>query len=431
MVETALEETTNHIPNVLREINKNYAYTSKILAELYAEKLADGYQVDKLLLELQSKQRAIGVKQIGLVDSCNGLYLDTLGRVLQLDISSARDQWVQEFIDGQADYRYALYDPDELEYESLYSFYYDHKIKDDHGKTIGILGIGLNYEDLYQRIQGLDNNIDISFLNLDGDIRLPKNNKGKSVFSLYPNLSKQQFDLIQQQDQILWSNGNRENYLVYFHYLADINRILLLKMDNTDYYNNSRKQYFVSFLIGLALIFTVAILNLFYIFYQNKRLNKSAFYDLLTGCYNRNYLENRIKLRPFWRQLTQAQCSMLVFDIDYFKHVNDSFGHLEGDKMLKQVASVVRNCLRESDHFIRWGGDEFLVLIEMPLQESMAIANRIQLRVEQETSVTLSLGITDITSNDSFQTAMKRADSALYEAKDKGRNQVRVCCKTL
>jgi diguanylate cyclase (GGDEF)-like protein len=117
---------------------------------------------------------------------------------------------------------------------------------------------------------------------------------------------------------------------------------------------------------------------------------------------------------------------MIVFDIDHFKHVNDTLGHLEGDRTLTQVATIVRRCLRESDEFIRWGGDEFIILFDIKAQEVIHIANRMLESVEKETMVSLSIGITDILINDSFKSAMDRADLALYDAKKSGRNQIKV-----
>ncbi|MGR5078561.1 sensor domain-containing diguanylate cyclase [Photobacterium swingsii] len=426
MIDTALERTTNYTSRTLQDVNDTYAYASQVLAELYAYKIQQDYNPADILLDLKEKEKSLSVKNIGLIDIRSNLYLDSLGRILSIDTSSERDRWIQDFLEMPQDYRYYFYDPDNLEYETLYSFYYDHKIKNKSKQVIGILGVGINYDEFYNRIQALDEGIDVSFLTKKGEIRLPKSIKGKSIYSLYPHVSKEKFQSIENENQIIWKHNANESFLFYFHYLKDINRVLLLKINVTDYYNQSRRQHFYSFLLGVALTIIVVLINLSASIYQSNRLKRAAFYDSLTHCRNRNYLDSQIKKYRYWQKIRQTEYSMIAFDIDHFKSINDTFGHSEGDRVLKQVAEIANSCLRDSDEFIRWGGDEFIILLNMNAQHAVNIANRIKENVEQETLVSLSIGITDISVKDSFKSAMKRADSALYDAKENGRNQVRV-----
>lgn len=425
MTETTLQRTTNYITRTIRDVNNTYAYSSQVLAELYTYKIQQDYDEAEILADLKQKTETISVKTIGLVDIPRGLYLDNFGRVLSLDLTSDRDKWVQEFVDMPQDSRYHFYDPDNLEYESLYSFYHDYKIRDEHGQTIGILGVGIDYTEFYNRVQGLDENISVSFLTQEGQIRLPQDKKGESVFTHFPYISKNIFNSAEEVDQIIWEYRDGESFLLYFHYLEDINRVLFLKMDFTDYYNQSKTQHFYSFLLGLFLTVVVVILNLFISLYQGSKLKHTAFYDSLTGCRNRHYLENSIIKSNYWGQIRQDQYSMIAFDIDHFKQVNDTFGHLEGDRVLKQTAKIVSHCLRANDEFIRWGGDEFLIFLDMDAQNAIRVANRIKEAIDKDTVVSLSVGITNITADDNFKTVMSRADSALYDAKKNGRNQVK------
>ncbi|GAK82790.1 diguanylate cyclase (GGDEF domain) with PAS/PAC sensor [Vibrio ponticus] len=426
LVETTLHRTTNYITRTLKDVNETYAYASYVLAGAYSSKLKLDYSTQDMLAELQQAMQMLSVKNVGLVDIGKNIYLDSLGQVLALDISSERDKWIQEFVSRPEDYRYNFYDPDEAEYETLYSFFHDHKIKDSDGKVLGILGVGIDYEVFYQRIKGLDDKISVAFVTQGGEVRLPKSLKGKSIFSLVPEMKGEQFQSAKNEDQIFWQHSDGQTFLVYFHYLKDINRVLLLKLDVTKYYNESKIQHFYSFLLGLVLTILVVIANLVISSYQSKKLQQSAFYDSLTQCRNRNYLENQIKKNSYWQFIKQNGYSMIVFDVDYFKGVNDTYGHVEGDRVLKHVAEIVKNSLRESDEFLRLGGDEFVILLNLDTQQANAIANRINQHVTKETRVSLSMGITGISVHDSFDSAMERADSALYQAKNNGRKQVAV-----
>ncbi|BCN24317.1 GGDEF domain-containing protein [Vibrio alfacsensis] len=426
IADSALQRTTNYISRTLKDVNNTYTCLSKTLAEIYEYKLQGPYNIDAILLDLKNKKEQLSVHTIGLVDIRDNLYLDSFGRVLSIDTTSERDQWVQEFIDQPEDSRYHFYDPDQSEYEALYSFYYDHKLKNHLGQVIGIFGVGINYEAFYSKVQGLDEQVSVLFLTKDGEVRLPKKNKGESIFTLFKSISSEQFEAAKMQDRIVYTYSLNKSELLYIHYFKDINRMLLIKMNITDYYVQSIKQHIYSFLIGLGLTIAIVVLNLFNNLYQNKKLSRTAYYDSLTLCRNRQYLESRMQKRGYWQHVQQSGHSLIVFDIDHFKHVNDTYGHLEGDRTLTQVASIVRRCLRESDEFIRWGGDEFIVLFDIKAHEAVHIANRMRESVKQETMVSLSIGVTDILIDDSYTSAMGRADCALYEAKQSGRNQVKV-----
>jgi len=425
MVNTTLEEATDYISRTLQDVNGMYAHTSQLLAELYAYKIEQGYSNSDMLRELQEKKQTLSVKNVGLVDLTNNLYLDSFNQELTIDINSSRDQWVQEFLDIPEDYQYYFYDPDEAEYEPLYSFFHNYKIKNANGDVIGITGVGIDFDTFYNRVKGLNENITVSFLTKEGEIRLPKSDKGQSVFAHFPNLSKQQFLLTENEDQILWQLDSQESYLLYAHYLENIHRVLLLKIDVTDYYNQSKQQHFYSFLVGVGLTIIVVILNLLNSLYQANKLKRTAFYDPLTRCHNRHYLESHIKTNLYWYKIRHAGYAMIVFDIDHFKRVNDTLGHLAGDQVLKQVADIVKRSLRDTDEFIRWGGDEFVILLDMKAEEAISIADRIQQHIAKESDISLSIGITDISEQDSFKSAMDRADAALYEAKHQGRNQIK------
>ncbi len=422
---STLQRTTNYISRTLQEVNNTYTGLSKTLAELYEFKIQEKYERSAMLVDLKKMQETLSVHTVGLVDLKNGLYIDSFGRELTIDTGSERDRWIQEFIELPNDYRYHFYDPQESEYDMLYSFYYDHKLKNDSGQAIGILGIGINYEAYYSKIQGLEENIDVLFATPSGEIRLPKTKKGQSVFSLYSKVSPEQFQAANMQDQIVYEYDIDKSTLLYLHDFKQINRTLLIKMDITDYYVQSMRQHLYSFFLGLGLTIVIVVLNLFYNLYQHRRLSRSAYYDSLTRCRNRQYLESKIERHCYWKHIQKSGYSLIVFDIDHFKQVNDTLGHLEGDGVLKQVAMVVRGCLRDSDQFIRWGGDEFLVLLDNTVQDTILIANRMRERVASETPVSLSMGMTDIVSGDSMKSAMERADLALYDAKKCGRNQVK------
>ncbi len=155
--------------------------------------------------------------------------------------------------------------------------------------------------------------------------------------------------------------------------------------------------------------------------------------DTLTGLYARHYLDEMIKER----QSADFCGSLIVVDIDQFKAVNDTYGHQKGDKILKQVSEIVKSSIRQGDIAARWGGEELAVYLpQLGVQQSVLVAERIRERVMKETEpqVTVSCGIAEWSWTDervSVESLFYRADMALYEAKNNGRNLVIVDNKTI
>lgn len=177
------------------------------------------------------------------------------------------------------------------------------------------------------------------------------------------------------------------------------------------------------------------------LFQLNQKLEKMAITDSLTGCYNRRYLMHQMEHEVQLCKRYRIPFAVLLFDIDYFKRINDRFGHLVGDEVLKSTANVVRDNLRRTDILARYGGEEFTVYLPHTNREqAMILANRIMESVSrnrvdagtEQISVTISMGVfAEHGENLAFedpQTYLRevfaRADAALYEAKNSGRNQV-------
>lgn len=170
---------------------------------------------------------------------------------------------------------------------------------------------------------------------------------------------------------------------------------------------------------------------------QEKRLiaEKEAKTDILTGLYNRRaYYE--ICHKEFQRLLRHNRClSVIMFDIDHFKEINDTYGHDTGDNVLKSVAAIVKGVIREYDYAFRMGGDEFLVLLpETTEKQALFLAERIRKRIankkfidkDDKFYITASFGISQYNHIEkSIETIVKRADKALYHVKKSGRNSVK------
>jgi two-component system, cell cycle response regulator len=165
------------------------------------------------------------------------------------------------------------------------------------------------------------------------------------------------------------------------------------------------------------------------------KLNLEANTDRHTGCFNKTYFNNRNDLEVKKSKITGQPLSLIVFDLDHFKKLNDNYGHDAGDYVLKEMAEVIReNGVRENDVFARYGGEEFVILLpNTNLKQSFEIAERLRKVVEShdfiyennKLPVTASIGVSDYRKGVATGTDLfKRADEAVYKSKEGGRNQV-------
>lgn len=165
---------------------------------------------------------------------------------------------------------------------------------------------------------------------------------------------------------------------------------------------------------------------------MEEELMRLATTDPLTGAYNRTKF-NEIIGREIERARRYGQrLSMIIFDIDHFKKVNDTYGHMVGDEVLKTVADIIKSNIRKIEYLVRWGGEEFMIIASgTDLKSAIALAERLKKVIEdykfdKAGRLTISCGVTEFREDDTEDSFIKRVDDALYMAKNKGKNRVEV-----
>ena len=152
--------------------------------------------------------------------------------------------------------------------------------------------------------------------------------------------------------------------------------------------------------------------------------------DALTQIYNRRAMDAKLTELLNLAKRYNRPLSLIMFDIDKFKNINDTFGHETGDLILKELAAAAKENLRTTDFFARYGGEEFMVIThETPLKTAKELAERLRLKVQGHDfkigkNVTISLGVASLAVGDDEHSIIHRVDSALYKAKERGRNLV-------
>lgn len=178
-----------------------------------------------------------------------------------------------------------------------------------------------------------------------------------------------------------------------------------------------------------VILYRDPLIEEFYVSLKNESL-----YDSLTEGLQKNHGEERIREElKLYTRYNQNSFSILIYDIDFFKKVNDTYGHLAGDCILKELSKRIKNVLRETDIFIRFGGEEFIVLLPMTkVAGALTIAKKLLKTASAEAfdfhnkpvGITISIGVTSPLQSDTIATLIERADQALYQAKMNGRNRI-------
>lgn len=162
-----------------------------------------------------------------------------------------------------------------------------------------------------------------------------------------------------------------------------------------------------------------------------EQLKEVAYTDSLTGIYNRLHFNYLLETEIAKTKRYGGQLSVVFFDIDHFKLINDTHGHPIGDVILQELTEVVSRANRSTDIFARYGGEEFAILtVSTGAEGAMEHAQRLKQDIEQHRfqtgHVTASFGVTEYRASDDLLSLMERADKALYQAKSEGRNCVRL-----
>jgi len=188
----------------------------------------------------------------------------------------------------------------------------------------------------------------------------------------------------------------------------------------------------ITFSLGLSCLFSMIFAWL--VGRLQHALTRLATTDPLTGCLNRSQLSDILNSQIQMRERYGRVSSLVLIDLDYFKTVNDRWGHLAGDRVLKEMTWRLRKRLRESDLLFRIGGEEFMVVLpETHRADAFTLAQQLLTSISarpflDDIRITASASIAEVAQGETWSTWLNRADQALYEAKARGRNQVVETC---
>lgn len=394
--------------------------------------------VEEMARYLAEVKRRHGAFSSFFVSEKSGKYYTGDGILKYINPTEARDAWYFRVRDMKTEYEINV-DPDMANRDAL-TIFINYQVFDFTGKYIGATGVGLTVDAVHRLIGDYQQRFQrtIYFVDEQGQVvmlgnRSPRRTNLHDRAGLGPQIDR----ILKEQAGSYQFQENGDNHILNVNYISELKWYLFVEQNEDTALQGVRETLYINLAISLIVTLIVILLTHLALSHYQSKIEEMASTDKLTGLLNRHAFSILIdKLMASYRRQPKA-ISFLLVDIDHFKNINDSYGHHTGDLMLVSIADKLRNALRETDFAVRWGGEEFLIVLqECPLEEGQRVAEKLRIAVETthlsvsglSISVTISIGISQFNGVESAEQAVNRADHALYTAKNSGRN--RVCLST-
>ncbi len=392
-------------------------------------------QIIRYLNEIQSKYSTF---TCFFVSEKTRIYYQSKGILKKVHPGEERDSWYFRVRDMKNLYEINV-DPDMANRDAI-TIFINYKVFDYSGNYIGATGVGLTVFavkkiiDSYQSRYGRN----IYFINKRGDIILSGSKSAGNSKTIHniKGLDVISGEITGSDNGSFRYERDGMNYFLITRYIPEFQWHLLVEQSDEETIKTIYDALVLNLLLCAIITAVVLIITNLTISSYQKRLEKMATTDKLTGIHNRQSFEIIFSQEQKEYARTKEPMSIIMFDIDFFKTINDNFGHLAGDHVLKVVTETAGRLLRKSDILCRWGGEEFIILLKnCPFDNAFntaenlrnGIKNEVVKFEDKEIRTTISLGVTEYRYPEDFDAFLARSDKACYMAKHQGRDRVGKC----
>lgn len=368
------------------------------------------------------------------VSDKSAIYYTGEGVLKRVSPTEPRDAWYYRVRDMKQDYEINV-DPDLANADAL-TIFINYRAYDFSGHYIGATGIGLTVESVRSLIAEYQRRFKrtIYFVDAAGRVVLFGNQTGRAPdLRGTPGLAPLVERILREKSGSYQYLANGDNHILNVNYLPELKWYLFVEQNEEEALAGIRRTLYANLAISLAVTLVVLVLTHLVLSRYQQRIEAMATTDKLTGLFNRHAFTILIdRLLAEYRRAPQP-IAVLLADIDNFKEINDRHGHRVGDRVLSGVAESLLAGLRQSDIAVRWGGEEFLLVLGgCDHVEAQHIAENLRKRIAaapievdgQHIAVTISIGISQYDGKELADQTVSRADAALYAAKQAGRNRV-------
>jgi diguanylate cyclase (GGDEF)-like protein len=390
--------------------------------------------VDKITEYLEKLRQEHRFSTTFLISANSKKYYSYQGVSKELTIYDNHDSWYYTFISSNLRYDFDV-DTDEVSEDSL-TVFINHRVESDNGDFLGVTGVGMDMSDLAGLLNVIQQRYKkhIYLIDLSGTIQAHSDRELIERQTIYtiPGMEKIADDILASTFKPLDTEytGSEGNVLLTSQYIDGVDWFIIVEQDEASVLRAAIMNLLRTIFIGLGISLLVVFATSYFIRIYQHHLESIMITDHLTGIYNRIHIDYMLEQEMQTAALQHRPLSILLFDIDSFKTINDAHGHAIGDSILKDLCSRIKNEFQQHECFGRWGGDEFLILMpDTDLVPAEKTAEHIRKKIEQTTfrdslRITLSFGVTVHKQGDTAESFVCRADAALYQAKEQGKNTV-------
>ncbi|MBM3548594.1 MAG: sensor domain-containing diguanylate cyclase [Alphaproteobacteria bacterium] len=317
------------------------------------------------------------------------------------------------------------------------TIFINYRVLDYQGRFIGATGVGLKLDTVARILSHYKSNYQRGIYFVAGDGQVTVRSEGAVIqednIKTAPGISAIANDILSKTDGYFEYVRDSEIMLLTSRLIPDLGWRVIVEQRESEALSALWRSFVTNLAIGIGIILLTIGTIAYAINLYQKRLEDMAVTDKLTGVGNRQLFDIALDQALKLRRRVPLPLSVLLIDIDRFKSINDTRGHLRGDEVIRAVAMTLNERVREADLFARWGGEEFILLANncrledaTELAETLreAVASAPVLKPDDGLRVTVSCGVAECADDDDAETLIGRADRALYRAKDEGRNRV-------
>lgn len=393
-------------------------------------------QPEQIVQYLGEIRRRYGFESVFFVSEQTRNYYHYQGILKQIDPGDDHDVWFFSFVERGKEFELDV-DTDQAA-EGRLTIFINYRVSDFEEGLLGVTGVGIEIDGLTEffrerqerykrRIYLVDHDGTVQVHSDPGQIERRNIRTTDGIAEIADNLlrtEKVPLDATYES-----SHGT---VLISSRYIPEIDWFLIVEQDQETLMASTRSNLIRTVIVGLVATLLIILLSALAVSYYHKQLEELATTDSLTGCANRREFTQRTERMIYRFNRYGTPLSMIMLDIDHFKRLNDTHGHQAGDKLLKLLTGTIEDSKRPDDLLARWGGDEFLIVVEAEADQARILAERLRyafsLKIdgsEKDTfRVTLSMGIVQLEQNEGVEELVGRADKALYRAKRAGRDKI-------
>lgn len=445
----SLENTQERLKNRSLPLSTDNIYTEiqKHIIEpnLVASMMAEDTFLKEWLVNSEHNQEDIK-KYLSAIKNRYGMFMTFLasdktknyytskGFIEKMKEDNPTNKWYYSFMDSTSKNEINLDYNKNIDNSML--MFINHKIFDKNYNIIGATGVGFktSYIDNMLKKFRINYMFKVYFIDKNGELILYERTLEDLTSENEPDILLEYKDeVLNKKNGILKVDIDSQEYLVNVKYIEELDLYLIVEAKVSNFTTDVERVFFMNLSASILVTLFVVLMILRTVYNYNKKLEHMANHDALTNLPNRRKFNYDFKKLVLLHSRQKNDISLLFFDIDNFKKINDEFGHQVGDDVLKRISEIIRGSVRQTDLIARWGGEEFIIaFIDSSLDDSKLTAEKLRGLFETDSKltelvgakVTASFGLTNVSSHDKIFDALKHVDDAMYKAKEDGKNRI-------